>query len=285
MNIPKALFIGLNTIDTQFLVEDYPHENQKVKATEFGLYAGVPATNAAITFAYLGGESHLLSSFGTHPLTQLVYSELHKYGVTTTDFTPNRNCHPIFASVITSKANGHRAVVSYSPINHDYCQQTIGLIDADQVDIILTDGFYLDVALSVLQNKDKNIPVVLDGGSWKQNLEKLLPFVDIAICSDDFFPPKTTNKQEVISFLQQFGVTQIVITQGNKPLIVVNDKAAYELEVPQIDACDTLGAGDIFHGAFCFYLSSGSNFNTALKQAAQVAANSCKHFGTREWML
>lgn len=37
---------------------------------------------------------------------------------------------------------------------------------------------------------DIGIKVVLDGGSWKSGLEKLLPHVHTAICSADFRPPK-----------------------------------------------------------------------------------------------
>jgi sugar/nucleoside kinase (ribokinase family) len=47
-----------------------------------------------------------------------------------------------------------------------------------------------------------------------------------------------------------------------------------------IKAVDTLGAGDIFHGAFCHYILQ-QDFPTALSNAAKVAARSCESFGTR----
>ncbi|NET50891.1 MAG: sugar kinase, partial [Merismopedia sp. SIO2A8] len=46
---------------------------------------------------------------------------------------------------------------------------------------------------------------------------------------------------------------------------------------------DTLGAGDIFHGAFCHYILQ-QNFTESLVAAAEIASNSCKFFGTRRWM-
>ncbi|PMB30496.1 ribokinase, partial [Fischerella thermalis CCMEE 5319] len=48
-------------------------------------------------------------------------------------------------------------------------------------------------------------------------------------------------------------------------------------------AVDTLGAGDIFHGAFCHYVLR-ENFLDALASAAKIAAFSCQFFGTRRWM-
>jgi sugar/nucleoside kinase (ribokinase family) len=55
------------------------------------------------------------------------------------------------------------------------------------------------------------------------------------------------------------------------------------IDVPTVQAVDTLGAGDIFHGAFCHYILR-ENFPTALKQAAHIASFSCQFFGTRRWM-
>ncbi|MCV3216935.1 PfkB family carbohydrate kinase, partial [Plectonema radiosum NIES-515] len=52
---------------------------------------------------------------------------------------------------------------------------------------------------------------------------------------------------------------------------------------PKIEPKDTLGAGDIFHGAFCNYILRES-FPDALAQAANIAAYSCQFFGTRRWM-
>ncbi len=53
--------------------------------------------------------------------------------------------------------------------------------------------------------------------------------------------------------------------------------------VPQINPVDTLGAGDIFHGAFCYYILQ-RDFPSALAAASQVAARSCEFFGTRSWV-
>jgi sugar/nucleoside kinase (ribokinase family) len=47
---------------------------------------------------------------------------------------------------------------------------------------------------------------------------------------------------------------------------------------------DTLGAGDILHGAFCYYSSLGQVFQEALTNAVRVASESCRFRGTREWM-
>jgi sugar/nucleoside kinase (ribokinase family) len=47
---------------------------------------------------------------------------------------------------------------------------------------------------------------------------------------------------------------------------------------------DTLGAGDIFHGAFCHYLLECNDFLLSLERAGEVASLSCTSLGTRAWI-
>lgn len=280
----KGLFIGLNTIDMQFIVDKYPGQNEKAKATDYGLHTGGPATNAAITFNHLGGECNLLSSFGKHPLTQLIYDDLHQLNVQTSDLTPDRSCHPVFASIITSKTTGERSIVSYHPEYQNYCDITLENFSLDSLDIILTDSFYTDAAKILIKRAHDSMPVVMDGGSWKKDLDKLLPYVDIAICSNDFYPPNTNSDTEVIDYLSKMGIKKIAITKGNQPILVSNENSITEIPVKEINPVDTLGAGDIFHGAFCYYYSLSNKFHESLEKASEIAAKSCMHYGTRSWM-
>jgi sugar/nucleoside kinase (ribokinase family) len=50
-----------------------------------------------------------------------------------------------------------------------------------------------------------------------------------------------------------------------------------------IKPVDTLGAGDIFHGAFCHYILQ-NDFPVSLERAAEIASLSCTSLGTRAWI-
>jgi sugar/nucleoside kinase (ribokinase family) len=129
----------------------------------------------------------------------------------------------------------------------------------------------------------KNIPVAIDGGSWKPGFEKVLPFVDYAICSANFFPPNCHNAAEVFAYLSSVGIPHIAVTDGKNPIKYLSEDRNGAIDVPQIQAVDTLGAGDIFHGAFCYYILQ-VDFPQALASAARIASHTCQFFGTRRWM-
>lgn len=51
----------------------------------------------------------------------------------------------------------------------------------------------------------------------------------------------------------------------------------------EIKPIDTMGAGDILHGAFCHFILE-HDYHTSLARAAEIASQSCTSLGTRNWI-
>lgn len=280
----RGLFIGLTTLDLIYLANSPPSHNQKIVASDYTVAAGGPATNAAVTFSHLGNHTTLLGILGSHPMTQLIREDLHQHKVLITDLAPQLTQPPPVSSIIVSQSTGERAVISINAIKTPARGDSIPPDILQGIDIVLIDGHQMAVGREIAQQaKVKNIPVVIDGGSWKPGFDQLLPYVDFAICSANFYPPGCENATDVFAYLHQLGIPHIAITHGDKPIQYHSDNQSGNLEVPQIQTVDTLGAGDIFHGAFCHYILQ-ETFTHALTSAAEVASNACQYFGTRRWM-
>lgn len=279
-----GLFFGLTTVDLQLLVPRYPGPNDKIKAEKNGIYAGGPAANAAIAFAFAGGSAKLYSAIGDHPLRSFILQDIETTGVEVTDLIPEKKTEPVFASIITTKNTGERTIFSYHPA----LEVQPHALNGNRIEtpsISMFDGFYMDAAIAVAKKmKAQNIPVVFDGGSWKEGTEELLSMVDIAICSHDFYPPGTSTKKQVVSYLEAKNIEKIAITRGDKPVLFKTNEHSGEIYVEEKPVVDTLGAGDFFHGAFCFYYANGNDFVESLRKAAIMATQSCTEFGTRKWM-
>lgn len=280
----RGLFVGLVTLDLVYLTAGLPDNNQKIVAADYTLAAGGPATNAAITYSYLGNQATLLGVVGSNPIAQLIKADLYSYGVAIADLDPIQSQPPPVSSIIVTQGTGERAVVSINAVKNQVTSDAIPADILHSVDIVLIDGHQMEVGRAIaLLAKANNIPVVIDGGSWKPGFESVLPFVDYAICSANFYPPNCNNTSEVFAYLSAAGIPHIAITHGENPIQCLCRGRTSFLEVPQIKAVDTLGAGDIFHGAFCHYILR-EDFTDALISAASVASYSCQFFGTRHWM-
>ncbi|MEB3341284.1 sugar kinase [Okeania sp.] len=279
-----GLFIGLITLDLTYMTTNYPEKNQKVVANNYTITAGGPATNAAVTFSYFNNQTTLLCGLGNHPITNLIKADLEKHNVTIQDLDKNRSEPPPVSSIITTQDTGDRAVISINATKSQISKELIFPEIIDNIDIVLIDGHQIAASLEIAQfAKSKNIPIVIDGGSWKPGFEEILPFVDYAICSANFYPPNCESQESVFAYLESLNIPNIAITQGEKPIKYLSQGKFGNVEVPKINAVDTLGAGDIFHGAFCHYIFD-RKFTKALANAANIAAHSCQYFGTRQWV-
>ncbi len=278
----KGLFWGLLTIDLHFFADHFPVENTKSKVDKFNLYIGGPATNAAITFQYLGGDGNLVTGIGQNTFNEMIRQELMKNAIKFHDLKANKKVEPVYASILTNTTSGSRTIFSYPPSANGIEHIKMNLEDTS---IAMFDGFYMDSAIEIaMECRKHGITTVLDGGSWKPKTEALLPYIDVAICSEDFTPPGAINQTDAIAYLLQHGVKKAAITRGAKPIIINEDEVNLLVEVPQVEVVDTLGAGDVFHGAFCYFYGKNNDFITSLEKAAEVAAQSCGFHGPRTWM-
>jgi sugar/nucleoside kinase (ribokinase family) len=215
----------------------------------------------------------------------LISSDLEKWGVSLFDTGPTYVGPPPVSAIITEVENGARTIVN-SP-KTDYPQRLGALPEGllEEVDIALVDGFYTDMACDILKIlRDSNIETVLDAGSWREGIEAVLPHVTTAICSERFYVPSGTAPGDVIAYLHDGGIPRVAITRGGKAILYSEEGRRDSLSVAEIEAVDTLGAGDIFHGAYCYYSRNTGSFRDALQKAAEIAGRSCAFFGTREWM-
>ena len=268
MTKKKGLFVGLCTKDILYYTDDIPAKNHKSKTEDFATYIGGPAANAAITYAALGGDAALATCLGDSTESRAMLEELKGYGVKVLNYSvyetiPNTAC-------IVVSGNGDRTIVSGQhpfEVNRDY--------DLRDYDFALFDCNQQEISLDILQKMTKQT-VVLDAGNIKPNIEQFLGRADIIIASEDF---KDGAGNDI--FQMKCEASHKVITRGEKPILYDGK----EIPVNKVEAVDTLGAGDIFHGAFCYaYFEDGKEMGEALKFAAKVAGESIKYRGPREWI-
>ncbi|MEL7035009.1 MAG: sugar kinase [Cyanobacteria bacterium J06592_8] len=280
----NGLFVGLVTLDFLYGVSEYPALNQKVVASDYTVAAGGPATNAAVTFSSLNNQTQLFGVVGTHPITELIRADLTQQNVMLTDLDPNRCEPPPVSSILVTPTTGDRTVVSINAVKSQASLESLPENCLEGIDIILIDGHQIPVSQHLAKlAQEQEIPVVIDGGSWKPGLEKVLPYVDYAICSENFYPPDCKNVADIFAYFYDMDILFVARTQGEKPIQYRSPNREGNIDIPSIHAVDTLGAGDVFHGAFCHFILQRS-FVKALTVSAEIASRSCQSFGTRQWL-
>ncbi|WP_428936248.1 PfkB family carbohydrate kinase [Streptomyces sp. ACT015] len=287
---PHGLFVGLCTLDVIQLVDHVPGPDEKLAAIDQSVAAGGPATGAAVTFAHLGGAATLLTAIGAHPLGAAAAADLTRLGVRVTDLAPGASRPPAVSSVLVTAATGTRAVASTNARGHRLHPPADLDRSVAACDLVALDGHHRELALAAARaGRAAGRTTLLDGGSWKDGTPELLPFVDVAVCSADFRPPGTRTPAQTLRYLRGHGVGWAAVSRGGAPLLWAGPGGGGAVEVPRTPVADTLGAGDVLHGALAHHLASrgeltDEKFAGALRGACEVASRACASFGTREWM-
>jgi sugar/nucleoside kinase (ribokinase family) len=289
-----VLACGLATLDVVQTVEAVPTANQKVVADGLLVTVGGPAANAAVTCAELGVPSRLLSRIGGGPLASAVHADLAAHGVGVLDAAPPGSTPPV-STVLVTRGTGERAVISVNAgLVPDGSPADLTERAWDDVVVVLVDGHHLNLALGCAARARRlGIPVLLDGGSWKPGLAELLALVDVAVLSADFAVP---GGDDALAEARALGPALVARSHGAAPIEVLGPgpgAARTSVPVPTVDVVDTLGAGDVLHGALVAWAAAQAGgvpgaadlarWLRGLTWAAEVASASCAAPGARGW--
>ena len=304
MTDPVGVFVGLTVLDVVHHVTTLPGANEKITADSQFLAAGGPAANAAVTFAALGGRATLVTALGTTQQAQIARADLEKYGVEIVDLGP-----PEFelsvSAVTVLKTTGDRSVTSLD--GGTTLVSARGLLGhLEPAHVLLIDGHHPELARAALAHYEgTSTERIMDAGRWKPHYVDLLPRTDTVICSADFtvplpLTPLPSDPSDPLNPTEVFTGAHFARTGGEHPISWWQRNSdgttqAGRVFPPAVTATDTLGAGDIFHGAYAFYSAQDiarqndveadqRKFAAVLEQASEIAAHRVQSLGPRQWI-
>ena len=276
----KGLFVGLCGLDIAFYGQNgFPMEDTKTKCDRVGSEIGGPAANAAITFSLLGGEATVLSYIGNSPIGRVVHSLMAEYGVRVIDLCDDEDIKCVSAIYVDTK-NATRTI--FSGRNKAVQLKDIPMAEnaIQEADFVLYDGHFHEIDGLLLKTiKASSKDLIFDGGGYQQTYDEVLRHNPILICSEGF----QKDGKDGMALKKVFSIDRVAVTHGKGPIIYRDVEEGGTLTPPQVNAVDTLGAGDVLHGAFCYYYEvRGLPFASALEEAMRIASKSTEVLGVVE---
>lgn len=275
--------VGLAVRDIVFSVPSLPEgpgKNPATKRTEVG---GGPAATAAVTIAALGGEARFVGPVGDDQTGTDLVDELRSDGVDTTQIRIVAGASSPM-SVVTIDKNGERAIVNHSDPKLFEDAEPIGDSDLVGADAVLADIKWPRGAEDALKwAREMDLPGVLDFDAGSIS-EVILDTPSHIVFSSDALWGLTGNRDPVsgIREVADRCPAWVAVTAGPDGTYWIEGDSVAHHPGFEIDAVDTLGAGDVFHGAFAMCMAADqSDIHGAIRFASAAAAISCTRFGGR----
>lgn len=281
---PRVVCVGIATLDRVFRVDPLPAGPGKRFATAFVEVGGGPAATAAAAVARLGGRASLWSRVGDDATGTAIVRELEGHGVDVSAVRRIPGAVSQQASV-TVDGTGERAIVSFRDPALATDPSWLPLDAIAGAGAVLADVRWADGGAAVLAAARRaGIPAVLDADATDDDaLDRLVPLASHVAFSapglarfagvDD---PRAGLERAAARTDAALGVTL-----GEAGCLWRDGGRIRHLPAFPVDAVDTLGAGDVFHGALALALARGSGHEDALRYASAVAALKCTRFGGR----
>jgi len=164
--------------------------------------------------------------------------------------------------------------------------------DLSGVDVVLLDGHHAPLARSAAlaargsvtevqrgTGATKGVPVVIDAGSHKPVFDEVFPLASDVICSGDYAYPSGLATGDLLAL----GPELVAVSHGGDPLVWWAAGTSGSISPQPVKAVDTLSAGDVLHGAYCFGLATGLGRPEALTFAVAAASSRVRHLGPFAW--
>lgn len=272
-------------MDLVFDVETLPDKPTKHFATGYREIGGGPAANGAVTVARLGGDAHLWARVGDDRWGQRIVDDLRGEGVTVDAVRRIPDSKSGVSAVMVDRA-GERMIVNYSDRTLAPDPHWLPLANLTDFDAVLSDLRWPQAAVLTLQRARRSgTPGILDADLSDGDV----PSAAAEAASHIIFSQPALARWSGMGdpaaglrwAVRLFG-GWVAVTAGRNGAFWTRDgKTIHHQPAFAVATVDTLGAGDVFHGAFATALAEGQNEAESLRWAAAAAALKCMRPGGR----
>jgi len=277
--------IGLNATDTVLTVPHFPAYGGKVPFHKEFYSVGGQVASAVVTCARLGLRAKYIGTVGDDERGRIQLESLQTSGVNIDHVQQRRNCANQSAYIVIDESTGERTVFWSRP---ECLRLQPEEITSDQIAcarLLHIDGHDTPAMEHAARIARANgIPVTVDVDTMYAGFERLLPLVDYLIASSEF-PGRWTGREDPFDALQtiqrQFGMKMAAMTLGAHGALAWCDGRFVYSPAFVVNCVDTTGAGDVFHGAFCYAVLQQMPIAEALGFANAMAALNCTAMGAR----
>ena len=277
--------VGLNATDTLLIVPHFPAYAGKVPFQEEVVCPGGQVASALVACARLGLRTKYIGTVGDDQRGRIQMESLREAGIDVEHVQLRRNCANQSAYIVIDRSTGERTVLW----RRDDCLR----IDPEQIlpeQIACARLLHIDghdtpaVERAAAIARRHGIPVSVDVDTIYHGFDRVLPHVDYLLASSDF-PTAWTGQSDPFKALElmqrEYGMKVAAMTLGAHGALARENGEFFYSPAFVVNCVDTTGAGDVFHGAFCYAVLQEMPMRDALEFSNAMAALNCTALGAR----
>jgi sulfofructose kinase len=277
--------VGLNATDTLLMVPHFPAYAGKARILEEVLSPGGQVASALVACARLGLRTRYIGTVGDDERGRIQVESLRAAGIDLQHLQVRPGCASQSAYIVIDQSTGERTIFW----RRDDCLRIDPhAISSEQIAgarLLLIDGHdTAAVARAAEFARAQGIPVVVDVDTIYAGFDRVLPNVDYLVASSEFptaWTGETDPFRALVQIQNRYGMKVAAMTLGSQGALARQGGTFVYSPAFVVNCVDTTGAGDVFHGAFCYAVLEGMPMREALEFSNAMAALNCTASGAR----
>jgi len=276
--------LGQCSLDFLCTIDQYPPPDTKCEFDDFLIQGGGPVATALVVLSRWGIPARFAGVVCPDRFGRMILQGLNEEQIDTSAVRIQEGSRSQFAFICAEKETGKRTIFWGRPDASPF--PPVGLPEdfLTGVDALHLDGLFMDASLHLARKaKECKIPVILDAGSMRPGMLDLIRHTDHLIAAENFigqYLPESSLTSRLAK-LKQMGPQVVTVTLGQQGSVSLWEDIPYRLPALTVQARDTTGAGDIFHGAYIYGLMQGWEAPERIRWATVAAGLSCQSLGGR----
>ena len=281
---PLVIGLGQCSLDILGQVDNYPALDEKAELNSLLVQGGGPVATALVTLSRLGVPVAIVGAVGDDDFGRQIREGLFQENVDCTYLIQSSQSSSQVAFV-TVDTQGHRNIFWHRGTAFPVVPEQLPSLLADSVRVLHLDGLHLEPAIAAAKlARRQAVTTVLDAGTLRPGIEELLPFIDHLVVSEKFACQfiGRDDSEAAIQGLLGYGSVVVTVTMGRSGSLSMG-KGVQPFHQPAlaVEAIDTTGCGDVFHGGYIYGLLQDWPLERTVRFAAACAALKTRALGGR----
>lgn len=281
--------VGHGCIDMLVNMAELPKENRGARVLDMSLQGGGKVPSAMIATARLGIKTGVIDAYGDDFYGRFCYEDYIRHGINVdrVKLMPGKTTG--LSIVLSDIKTMGRSICGYGgadrcpgitieDVDRDYLRQ------AEWVNLSGASPLSIQVAKWC---KEDGVKVCIDADGYNPAYEEIMPYIDCFIASEFFYKARFGDEEEKdleanLRVWKAQGPSIVAVTLGEKGVVGLDENDEYyHVEGFTVDVKDTVGAGDVYHGAFVAGLLQGWDVKKVARFSNAVSAIKCTRLGGR----
>lgn len=280
----KIVGVGQCSLDYLAVVDSFPVNDSKKEVLSWDEQGGGPVATALAALARLGADCSFHGIVGDDPEGGKIRQSLIDEGVDVEGLHPRSGAVSQKAFIVIEENSAKRTIFWKRPSGAELEPDELGDDFLAGADFLLLDGLMTEASLHAARlANEMEIPVMLDAGSLREGMIDIARICDYLVASERFardlgYDGDARKFREVI---RRFGFGTTTLTLGAEGSVTFLQDDILTVPAFGVEAVDTTGAGDVFHGGYVFGILKGWDIRTVVRFASAMAAMKCRRAGGR----